>query len=135
MKVALVHGRYFSSWEALGLGYIGSYLKAHRPDLDICFFQGCFDEDEQVIRGAAGCDLVGFSCTSPTFAYGVRLARAIKKLNPEARTVVGNYHPSAVPQDCLVPGIDQVVMGEGEAAMSEPVRLYHPLPLSGYPAL
>lgn len=119
MKLVLVHGKYFNSWEALGLAYIASYLRAHQPQLDIVYFQGCFDSDEEIVRGCAACDLVAFSCNSPTFNYAVEISRKIKELNPQVRTVVGGYHPSAVPQDCLVAGIDQVVVGEGEHAMLE----------------
>ncbi|MBI3596511.1 MAG: B12-binding domain-containing radical SAM protein [Nitrospirae bacterium] len=122
MKVALVHGKYFNSWEALGLGYIGAYLQARVRDVEIGFYQGCFDDDETIITGCQDSDIAAFSCTTPTFPYAVKIARALKQLNPGIHTVVGNYHPSAVPQDCLVNGIDQVVVGEGEAAMLDIVN-------------
>ena len=122
MRLTLVHGKYFNSWEALGLGYIGVYLKRHMPGLEINFFQGCFDDDDTIIAGAAGSDIVAFSCTTPTFPHAVWLSRKLKTINPFIRTVVGGYHSSAVPMDCLVPDIDQVVIGEGEAAMLEIAR-------------
>mgnify|MGYP001567952480 CR=1 FL=1 len=34
MKVTLVHGKYFNSWEALGLSYIGAYIKSHVKDIE-----------------------------------------------------------------------------------------------------
>ena len=49
MKVVLVHGRYFNSWEALGLGYIGAYIKQNAPNIELEYFQGCFDDDAQII--------------------------------------------------------------------------------------
>src|SRR5262249_36371391 len=61
MKVSLVHGKYFNSWEALGLGYIGAYLKAHVDGVDVNFYQGCFDDDETILSGCAGSDVVAFS--------------------------------------------------------------------------
>jgi radical SAM superfamily enzyme YgiQ (UPF0313 family) len=124
MKVTLIQPRYFNIWEALGLGYIGAYLKAHnRGSLDVNFFQAFFDSDEDIVRGAADSDVVGFSCNSPTFAHGAHLARAIKAVNPRAWTVFGGFHPSAVPEDCLAtPGVDAVVRGEGERGFLEVVQ-------------
>jgi radical SAM superfamily enzyme YgiQ (UPF0313 family) len=123
MKVTLVQPRYFNIWETLGLGYIAAYLKAHyRRPLEIDFFQAFFDSDETIVRGAADSDIVGFSCTSPTFAHGAELARQIKLVNPNAWTVFGGFHPSAVPEDCLeTPGVDQVIRGEGERGFFEAV--------------
>ncbi len=120
MKVVLVHGRFFNSWEALGLGYIGAYLKKHRPGIDIDFFQGCFDNEEQVYRASQTADIVGFSCTSPTFSWVVEVVTKIKQSNPRVHVVIGGYHASALPYQCLAGGlIDQVVVGEGERAMLE----------------
>lgn len=122
MKVILIHGKYFNSWEALGLAYIGAYLKAHAKDIEIGFYQGCFDDDETIITGCQDADIVAFSCTTPTFPHTVKIAKSLKQINPAIHTVVGGYHPSAITQDCLVDGIDQVVVGEGEVAMVDIVR-------------
>jgi anaerobic magnesium-protoporphyrin IX monomethyl ester cyclase len=116
-KIVLVHGRYFNSWEALGLGYIGAFIKKNAPGVQLEYFQGCFDDDAEIIASCKDADIVAFSCTSPTYPHTINLARAIKAINPQVRTVVGGYHPSAGPGECLVPGIDQVVVGEGESAM------------------
>lgn len=118
-KVVLVHGKYFNSWEALGLGLIGAYIKKHCPTVQVDFFQGCFDPDDEIVNSAVDADIVFFSCTSPTFPYCLRLAAQIKRVNPTVHTVVGGYHPSATPETCIVPGIDQAVVGEGEAAAVE----------------
>jgi len=122
MKVTLVHGKYFNSWEALGLGYIGAYLKSHVRDIDVWFYQGCFDDDETIIEEAKDSDIVAFSCTTPTFSHAVGIAQALKQIRPKMWTVVGGYHPSAIPEYCLVEGIDQVVIGEGESAILEVVN-------------
>jgi anaerobic magnesium-protoporphyrin IX monomethyl ester cyclase len=117
MKISLVHGKYFNSWEALGLGYIGAYLKAHNKYIKIDFYQGCFDDEKTIVNGCQNSDIVVFSCTTPTFAHVLGIARRLKQINPKVWTVVGGYHPSAVKQECLGGGIDQIVIGEGEAAM------------------
>lgn len=66
------------------------------------FYQGCFDDDETIIQGCQDSDVVAFSCTTPTFPHTLKIAKALKQINPEIRSVVGGYHPSAVPLDCLV---------------------------------
>ena len=118
MKITFVQPRYFNIWEALGLAYIGAYVKdKFHGKLEISFYQGYFDDDHTIIDDAKHSDIVAFSCTSPVFKHGVELARTIKLLNPEVRTVFGGFHPSAVPNDCIAEeAVDQVIAGEGEAA-------------------
>lgn len=118
MKVTLIQPRYFNIWESLGLAYIGAHIKKSFPGkLTLSFHQGNFDDDQTIIEEAKTSDLVAFSCTSPVFKPALKLAQAIKKLNPGVRTVFGGFHPSAVPDDCLEEdAVDQVVVGEGEDA-------------------
>jgi len=116
MKVVLVHGKYFNSWEALGLGYIGAYIKKKISGVDLYFYQGCFDDDETVVNGCTDADIVFFSCTSPSFKYCVEISKKIKSINNKVHIVVGGYHASSLPDESLVDGIDQVVVGEGEQA-------------------
>jgi anaerobic magnesium-protoporphyrin IX monomethyl ester cyclase len=122
VKVVLVHGKYFNSWEALGLGYISAYLKSKVKDIEVEFYQGCFDDDEVIIKGSKDSDIIAFSCTTPTFPFAIKTARKLKQINSRIHTVVGGYHPSAVPQNCLVDGIDQIIVGEGEAAMVDIIK-------------
>jgi len=118
MKIVLVHGKYFNSWEALGMGLIGSHIKKHFSTARLSFYQGCFDSDEDIVNDASDADMVLFSSSSPSFKYCVDIARKIKEVNSRVWIVVGGYHPSAVPEDSLVEGgIDQVVVGEGEGAI------------------
>jgi radical SAM superfamily enzyme YgiQ (UPF0313 family) len=128
MKVVLVHGKFWNSWEALGLGYIGAYVKKHRPDVDLHFFQACFDSDAEILEGCRGADLVAFSCTSPAFRHAVVLAADIT-----ARCIIGGYHASALPLGCLAAGFDQVVIGEGEAALLAIVDGYKARTVAGAP--
>ena len=122
MKVVLIHGKYFNSWEALGLGYIGAYIKKNVSDVDVSFYQGCFDNDETVISGCVDADIIFFSCTSPSFKYCVDIAQKVKKVNSKVHTVIGGYHPSSLPKESLVGGIDQVVVVEGEQAAVDIIR-------------
>lgn len=120
MKVTLIHGRYFNSWEALGLAYIGAYVGAHLPGVELNFFQGSFDSDDEILAGSVDSDIVAFSCTTPNFGASRNLAGALKRANPDVWTVVGGYHVSADSRPA--PEFDCVVVGEGEAAMLEIVR-------------
>jgi anaerobic magnesium-protoporphyrin IX monomethyl ester cyclase len=117
MKAIIVSPYYPNIWEPIGVGYIVSYCKKNfQGDLDFQTFQGNFDSDDVIIAEGIKCDVVGFSCTSPTFAPGLRLAKKIKELNPNVRTVFGGWHITALGEKCLEPGMDQIVLGEGEMA-------------------
>ncbi len=118
MKITIIQPRYFNIWEALGAAYIGAYIKKKFPGkLKISFYQGFFDDDRTIIEGSQKSDIVAFSCTSPAYLHGLNLAKSIKEINPEVRTVFGGFHPSAVPNDCVEDAaVDQVVVGEGEDA-------------------
>ncbi len=124
MKVALVQPYYFNVWEALGSAYIAAYVKKHyQKPLIFDTYQGFFDSEETILKGAADCDVVGFSCTSPTFKPGVEIAKKLKAINPKIHTVFGGFHPSAVPNDCLEEdSVDQVVVGEGEQAFLQVIQ-------------
>ncbi|MCA9733241.1 MAG: B12-binding domain-containing radical SAM protein [Deferribacteres bacterium] len=118
MRVTFVQPYYRNVWENIGLGYIIAYCKQHFPgDLDVNFYQGNFDSDAAIVRGAIDSDIVAFSATSPCFPPAVRLAAAIKAENPNVRTVVGGWHVTALQEKALNEFIDQIVVGEGEQAM------------------
>lgn len=122
MKVVLVHGKYFNSWEALGLGYIAAYVKRHEPSVDFTYFQGSFDEPETIIDACRSADILALSCTTPTAEWSTDLARRCKVANPALWVVVGGYHASALGVGAVAPPVDQVVVGEGETALLQIVR-------------
>jgi anaerobic magnesium-protoporphyrin IX monomethyl ester cyclase len=123
MKVTLVQPYYFNIWESLGLGYIASYCqKNFEGKLEFDFFQSYFDTDEVIIHDAANSDIVGFSCTSPTFKHGVKLAKRLKKLNPKIHIVFGGNHVSALTNQITEDCIDQIIVGEGEKAFLKTIE-------------
>ena len=70
-------------------------------------------------------DLVALSCwSSLKYRLSVSVAALVKELNPEARIVVGGWHPSALPEDFLFDGspFDWVVRSEGEHALLDLIR-------------
>lgn len=110
------------TWEASGIGYIISYLRKHyKGDLDVGFYSGFYDSDEQIIKAYKDADIVGFSCTSPQYKHGLRLAKRIK--TKDNRIVFGGIHASALPHSLLKEDcIDAVVADEGERAMLQLVN-------------
>ncbi len=123
MKITFIQPYYENVWEALGLGYIISFIKEYsREELDINFFQARFDFDADILDGCRESDIVAFSCTSPAFVHGLNLANQIKILNPKAHIVFGGWHPTALPEQTLNNDcVDQVIVGEGEMAMMKVV--------------
>lgn len=123
MKVTLVQPKFFNIWESIALGYIGAFLKKHyKGELTLEYFQGYFDEEKMIIEKAADSDIIGFSTTSPTFPGALRIARAVKKTNPNIRAVYGGWHPSSLPRVIELDGVDQIVVGEGETAFLDIVN-------------
>jgi anaerobic magnesium-protoporphyrin IX monomethyl ester cyclase len=120
MKITLIQPYYHNIWEAAGLGYIASYCrKNYKGKLKFGFYQSYFDSDEKIINGAKDSDIIGFSCTSPTFKHGVKLADKLKIISPKSRIVFGGHHVSALKDKIDEKSIDQIVVGEGEKAFFE----------------
>lgn len=117
MKVAIIQSYYFNIWEAIGPGYIIAYCKKNYiGELDFKFYQSYFDSDNYIINNCKDCDIVGFSCTSPTFKHGIELANKLKSINSNIKIVFGGYHVSALKELIKDTCIDQIVVGEGESA-------------------
>ncbi|MEA2060067.1 MAG: cobalamin-dependent protein [Thermodesulfobacteriota bacterium] len=64
---------------------------------------------------------IGFSCTTSSFLDGIRIAKQIKQVNPEIRTVFGGPHASALRESLMetFEVIDYLIIGEGEVALTE----------------
>jgi len=63
-------------------------------------------------------DLVGISMSATEHSEGLQIAKLAKKRG--AITVLGGYHPTAIPDELLShPQVDVVVRGEGECTMHE----------------
>ena len=118
MRVTLVSPSYANIWEALGLGYIISYCKKNckKQDIVFDFLHGNFDPT--IPKRIAESDIVGISCTTPTYKEAIGIAKSLKSLNKKVHIVLGGWHPTVVGEiedEC----IDQIVVGEGEAAFLE----------------
>jgi magnesium-protoporphyrin IX monomethyl ester (oxidative) cyclase len=70
-------------------------------------------------------DLVGITMSATDHYEGLRLARLAKEKG--VKTVLGGYHPTAIPDELLsYPQIDIVIRGEGELTMKELVQIDSP---------
>ena len=101
----------------LGLEYIAAYVEdavdaVHVVDMEM------ENRSFQQILDQVNPDLVGVSMSATEHNEGLRLAKIAKKRS--AATMVGGYHPTAVPELMLsFPQVDMVVRGEGEATVRE----------------
>lgn len=65
-------------------------------------------------------DVVAASAKTPDYLAVCHFMRAVKKLKPGVRTIVGGVHVTACPQDAAAePSFDIVVLGEGDKAIPE----------------
>jgi len=65
-------------------------------------------------------DLAGFCVHTPTLKQSLYQAGRIKALRPDCRVVLGGYHPSLFPEECLSSdAVDWIVRGAGEQAMRD----------------
>ncbi len=75
-------------------------------------------------------DLVGISMCATEHTEGLELARLVKERG--IHTVLGGYHPTAIPDELLShPQVDMIVIGEGEQTMRELVIKGHPKGIDG----
>jgi len=106
----------------IGIGYLAGYLIAHNKKVKII--------DEEIIRvsGEILDDYVrdlqqpylfGISCLTAGIARGYELAGIIKERYPGSKVVLGNMHPTVLPEEALSNGpVDVVVRGEGEEVLN-----------------
>ncbi len=106
----------------LGLACINGVLrsKGHRTRL-IDLAVGVTDENDLL-----DCVLtehprfVGITAVTAQIRSAVKLAQAIKQVDPRVVTVLGGPHPSALPELAVsYPDVDLVISGEGELPLSE----------------
>ena len=75
-------------------------------------------------------DLVGISMSATEHSEGLEIARLAK--NRGIMTVLGGYHPTAIPDELLShPQVDVVVRGEGERTMYELIKKGNAMGVNG----
>jgi len=107
----------------LGLASISAYLTSHGHENDIIDCYAHPDSDDLIVAYLQENHpaFIGFSCTTSSFFDGERLAGLAKSILPQIRVVFGGVHVSAMQEQVLdvYPGIDYVVVGEGEETLRE----------------
>lgn len=94
------------------LGYIQASVKT-LPDVDVVAKDLRF-----ALNDNSEYDLVAVSFHS----FSVKYARMIREKFKDVRLVCGGHHPSALPDQMLSIGYDQVCIGEGEIAIQEIIK-------------
>ena len=115
MKALLIQPEYFNTWEPLGLGYIASYCRKYRPDVEFSFYNEKFGNAYEFDKKIKSADIIGISATTPTISKAISFARHIKTYYLNKQIVVGGWHVTATK---TIPdwSVDQIVVGEGESA-------------------
>jgi radical SAM superfamily enzyme YgiQ (UPF0313 family) len=108
----------------LSLCSLAAYLKRHGVDgvriLDLDFYNGDMRRlDEELAQRTP--DLVGVTSYTANVEIAARIAARVKQRRPEAATVIGGFHASALPEPTLreFPAFDYAVAGEGEITLLE----------------
>ena len=108
---------------ALGTLYLSSYLESKGINTRV------FDlnhTSEQTLIHAIISDKpewLGVSFTTPHFKQANRIAKEMKSLFPNIKTIAGGVHPSVLPESLRHSAFDMVVKGEGEKTLEEIIRL------------
>ena len=130
MKIELIHPPHFNSCNdrldtPLGLLIIASYIQkvsgSGYPEIRINDLSGNCDTSKWNIKPA---DIYGFTVYATSFSISKQIINECRKVNPEAKVVVGGAHPTALPGqfDDLA---DYVVIGEGEQALYKIISMYN----------
>lgn len=121
--------------EQLGISQLAAIVKSKGYEIDIAFTASLFhdrfnleipwlhqffNETDEVIADIIQKrpDVIAFGALTATFQWSLSVFRAVKKVLPNIKVILGGVHASAVPEICLsYPEIDYVVVGEGEVAI------------------
>ena len=105
MKVLLINPWEGEIFPAPAIGYLQSILKINGVDVKAVDLPDIWSEKDEY-------DLVGVTFHSFSVKQAVRIRNYFK-----GRLICGGHHPSAMPEQMLSAGYDQVVIGEGEKAI------------------
>lgn len=127
-KVTLVNPHYprgapKSIFLPLGLGYLAAVLEENQYEVNVLDLQMINPTIQQLESelSRTNADVVGVTTSTLTYWPAVEIVKAAKKVLPDALTLVGGPHVTALPEQTLTeaPEVDVVVRGEGEKTMLE----------------
>lgn len=123
MKICLVN---FTGGIPLGLAYLAASV-SDGVDCEVRIVEGADERASckkalEIVRSERP-DIIGGTVHTCNVGDVLDFMRDVKAIAPEALTVVGGPHPTALPETMLAGvGVDLVVIGEGERTFSEIVR-------------
>ncbi len=114
----------------LGILYVASYLEKMRPHYDVKVIDAaseCYSLSElAAFVRAYRPDLVGITALTFTLLNALAVARLVKTVDPKIWVTLGGWHPTYYPRETLQqPGVDLVVIGEGEVTFAEVADRLH----------
>lgn len=108
MRVLLINPWQMGSLPMISLGYLKAYIKKHKPSVEVSF------ADEVTYSEIKGpFDIIGFSIHTAHLPNAIRILDFLKAKFPDANFIAGGHHPSALPEQMLEIGFNQVVIGPG----------------------
>jgi len=106
----------------LGIAYIASTLEKAGHEIQVIDQHADNMSNNNLIDSIyrSNPDAIGFSCLSNSIPAVELLCKGIKKNKPEIKIILGNIHPTVLPENTLetVPA-DFIVRGEGELTILE----------------
>lgn len=107
----------------LGLGYLASALEKNGHEVRVIDSLAMGYDLADVKRTVQKFDpeLVGITATTPAIYDAYSIARVVKEVNPDCRTVLGGPHVTFMARETLeeCPQRDVVVKGEGKQTIAE----------------
>jgi len=108
--------------EPLGIEYIGSSVLSN-SECDVTIAPGAWSLDRFACwLQQEDADVVGLSAYTYAVGLCLEVARRVKAANRRVVTVLGGYHPTAVPETVDDPHVDYVITGPGEDAFTTLLR-------------
>ncbi len=111
----------------LGLGYLAVVLEENQYEVNVLDCQITKPTPQQLEAELAKAkpDIVGVTTSTLTYWPAVEVVKSAKKVLPNALTILGGPHVTALPEQTLkeAPEVDIIVRGEGERTMLELAEL------------
>lgn len=103
-------------YEFLGPMYIAAHARAHGHEVRLCL--GDKAEDFDALIASFRPDLLGFSIMTGSHRWAVGIARELKRRHGVS-SLFGGAHPTFFPEFIREAGVELLVRGEGEEAVTE----------------
>lgn len=123
MKTILINPPQNSSYPQppLGLASIAAVLEHNGHKVLIFDANALKLSTSDIVKKVKGADVIGITAMTPAINSAIKIAKEIKKENPEPTVILGGPHATILPEDTLnkVQEIDIIVRGEGEKTIVE----------------